>query len=401
MSRRPDDGPASAEQLRRLNTARLLAALRAEGPASRAELAARTGLSKPTVGTIVGDLAQAGVLLEADPDPAPAGRGRPGRPVEVVPGRVVGVGLELNVDYVAAAVVDLAGEQIAATTRPLTRGRGVEAALGELGRLARDTLAGQRDRRVVGVTVAVPALVRDDDRTVAWAPNLSGVEGDLVARLAPALAADGVALGAVNDANCAAYAEVRRGAAAGERFALYVTGTVGVGAGVVQDGRLLRGASGFAGEVGHLPLGDPAVRCGCGRRGCWETAVGLDALLSLVGARARRWRGTPVEVAERVAALAPGDDEVAAAVAELGRRLGRGLGLLTQVVDPGVVVLGGYLGVLADLLLPTLTVTLADTLPAVVEPPDVRGSRLGLRAAALGAAEHALDGVFDARVALV
>ena len=120
---------------------------------------------------------------------------------------------------------------------------------------------------LVGATLAVPGLVRADNRTVAWAPNV-GLSGDALA--GPARAACSGTRCPVrvsNDANCAAYAETHHGAATDSSHVLYLTGTVGIGAGIVEDGDLVRGAAGFAGEVGHMPVGDPAARCGCGRHG--------------------------------------------------------------------------------------------------------------------------------------
>ena len=168
----------TAEGLRRANTARVLRSLRDDGAASRVELATRTGLSKATVGVIVAALEDLAVLAPAT-EPPPTGaatpapvRGRPSRPVGLDGAGHVGIGLELNVDYVAASVVDLAGRERLSLTRPVEPGTGLAA----LGRLAGDVLdVVGRDGRtdVVGATVAVPGLVRGDEQQVAWTPNLS------------------------------------------------------------------------------------------------------------------------------------------------------------------------------------------------------------------------------------
>ena len=128
---------------------------------------------------------------------------------------------------------------------------------------------------------------------------------------------------------------------------LYLTGTVGVGAGIVEAGSSSVAREGFAGEVGHMPVGDPTVRCGCGRRGCWEASVGLHAMLRGGDARAgyavaprRRW---PAGAAHRRA--------VRDRLARLGDDVGLGLAVLAQVLDPAVVVLGGYFVPLGDLVI--------------------------------------------------
>ena len=103
-----------------------------------------------------------------------------------------------------------------------------------------------------------------------------------------------------NDANCAAYAETHHGAATDSSHVLYLTGTVGIGAGIVEGGDLVRGAAGFAGEVGHMPVGEPSALCGCGRQGCWEASIGLHRALGFketgrmgkVAYKFDRWIGT-------------------------------------------------------------------------------------------------------------
>jgi predicted NBD/HSP70 family sugar kinase len=385
---RPTSG---TEGLRRANTGAVLRALRRLGPSTRAELAKATGLAKATVGVIVADLEAAGAVVEEGSRPGV--RGRPGRPVALRGERFVALGLELNVDYVSAVVLDLAGQVRFSDSRP-----GGDAT--DLLALLRDahTAAIGPDRTLVGATVAVPALVRADNRTVAWAPNLSLEGSRLAVDLGAELAALGHALpaaafGVSNDANCAAYAESHHGAARGAAHALYLTGTVGIGAGIVQDGELVRGGAGFAGEVGHMPLGDASALCGCGRRGCWEASVGLHAMLAEVGMREL---DTPLRTAEAVAARAVDDEDVRAGLARIGERVGLGIAMLASVLDPEVVVLGGYFAPLGDLVLEPARRTLDERLASAVQVrPEVRPSTLGIQAAALGAAEQSLGPVFS------
>lgn len=384
------DRPTSTGQLRRQNAALVLRSLRQLGPATRAELAQRTALAKATVGVIVAGLEAAGAVVEEEVRSAT--RGRPGRPVALHGDRWVGLGLEVNVDYVAAVVLDLAGQVRHRETRPVAVGsgdRGVDERVladlaGDLARRCRD--AGQI---LVGATLAVPALVRADNRTVAWAPNL-GVEGDALAARVEALV--GAPVRVSNDANCAAYAESHHGAAVGAAHALYLTGTVGIGAGIVDRGELVRGATGFAGEVGHMPIGDSTARCGCGRRGCWEASIGLHAVLAAVGMPEL---DTPVESAAAVAERAAADPAVRDVLARVGEDVGLGLAMLAGVLDPEVVVLGGYFVPLGELVLAPARATLDERLASAAQRrPDLRLSVLGIQAAALGAAEQAFADVF-------
>ncbi|WP_134738268.1 ROK family protein [Nocardioides sp. 503] len=381
------DLPASTEGLRRRNTSLVLRSLRQQGPATRAELAKRTGLAKATVGVIVGGLAEAAAVDEADS--VPGGRGRPGRPVTLTGRGLLGLGLELNVDYVSAVLLDLGGRVRLSETRPATDAARLPALL----ELARDVVRREPAGRLVGAMVAVPGLVRGDDRSVAWTPNLdaTGLAADVEAALDGRC---GVSVG--NDANCAAYAESHHGAATGVAHALYLTGTVGIGAGIVSDGRLQRGSTGFAGEVGHMPIGDSTALCGCGRRGCWEASVGLHAMLTAVGLPEL---ATPLRSAQAVAARASADPAVREALARLGQDVGLGLAVLANVLDPEVVVLGGYFVPLGEHVLAPARRSLDERLPSAAQRrPELRLSTLGMEAAALGAAELALEGVFSGDV---
>ena len=306
--------------------------------------------------------------------------------------RFVALGLELNVDYVSAVVLDLAGQVVFTASRH----GGTGDDLRELAQAALSQHAGA-DATLVGASVAVPGLVRSDNREVAWAPNLH-VEGTELADTLTSLVPGG-RLEVSNDANCAAYAESHHGAARGVAHALYITGTVGIGAGIIQDGQLMRGGAGFAGEIGHMPVGDSEALCGCGRRGCWEASVGMHAMLAAVDMPEL---DTPLRTAESVAERAAGDPHVRAGLERIGHDIGLGIALLSSVLDPEVVVLGGYFAPLGDLVLDPARRTLDERLASTVQVrPELRLSTLGIQAAALGAAEQSLGPVFSGDLELV
>jgi predicted NBD/HSP70 family sugar kinase len=204
---------------------------------------------------------------------------------------------------------------------------------------------------------------------------------------------------ASNDADCSALAELHLGAGRGADHLLYLTGTVGIGAGMVEGRRLLRGARGFAGEVGHLPIGDATSSCGCGRTGCWEASVGLHALLAAVGLPES---GTPQETAAMVARVAESSSEVRDGIASVGRWLGSGLAIVTGILDPGTIVLGGYFVPLGELIVEPATTELARSLASSeLGCPDLRLGQLGTGSAASGAAERALEEAFAGAVDLL
>jgi predicted NBD/HSP70 family sugar kinase len=386
--------------VRRSNLGLVLAHLRDSGPRSRARIAHETGLNKATVSSLVAELTDRG-LVSAGELHRGGSAGRPGLIVHLDGRAVCGIGVELNVDYVAVLVLDLGGAVLFERRVGLdVPALGVERTLDEVARLVRSAAgaAAARGAAPAGLTLAVPGLVQSSAGVVSLAPNLHWADVPVVEGLRRRLDL-GCPVRVENDANLSALAEWSSGSEARTADLVYLTGEVGVGGGVIIDGRLLRGADGLSGEVGHLPLGDPAELCGCGRRGCWETAVGLAALL-----RAAADPGDPVrdpsrdletrlaEVADRAEA---GDARTLAALASVGTALGVGAAVLINLVNPRVVVLGGYFAVLGRFLLEPLTRELS----ARVVGPGLAGARvvtstLGFTAAVRGGAQLALDAVF-------
>jgi predicted NBD/HSP70 family sugar kinase len=192
-----------------------------------------------------------------------------------------------------------------------------------------------------------------------------------------------------NEADLAALAELRRGAARGADDLLVIWGEVGVGGGIIVDGRALTGVAGYAGEVGHMPVNPGGSRCGCGSVGCWETEIGERALLRLAG---RPEDGGSDEVDAVLAAAAAGDAPSLLALEHVGRWLGAGLASLVNLLNPRVVVLGGLFG----RVYPFIERALATQLDrmALAGPRGlvrIAPAALGSDALLIGAAELALE----------
>ena len=218
------------------------------------------------------------------------------------------------------------------------------------------------------------------------------------ARLRDLLGLGPVPVSVGNDASLAALAEYRVGGHAGTPDLVYITGEVGIGGGVVVAGRPLSGVLGFGGEIGHMQVDPGGPVCGCGRRGCWESLIGLHALLRTVfpdGAQRHGLApGDPPEAkAAAVARLAAaGDSRVLSELETIGHWVGAGAASLANVLNPRVIVLGGYFTLLAEWILSPAAAALA----AGVLAPDAGGctlttSALGFTAAARGAAIHVTD----------
>ncbi|MFC4017743.1 ROK family protein [Micromonospora sp. GCM10011542] len=390
--------PTDQLSLRRANLSRVIGHLREHGPRSRATIAAETGLHKATVSSLVDELLARRLVREAGLEHSGTA-GRPGRVLTLDGATVGALGVEINVDYLGVHGTDLANRPLIQRRIPIdAAGAGPERAVARLAEAVRRALAdlARAGAPAAGVTVAVPGLIDVERGTVLLAPNLGWRDLPLAERLAAALPAR-IPVRVDNDANLAALAEYTYGVVAGTADLVYLTGEVGVGGGLIVGGRLLRGADGYSGEVGHLPVDPAGRRCGCGRTGCWETKVGLAELLRLAsptGPPGGQVRDPDQRAREIDRRLAAGDPAALAAVAEVGRWLGLGGAILVNLVNPRVIVLGGYFAILADRLLPAAQAEL-DRL--AVAGPAARcrfvASNLGFTAAARGAAGVVVDRV--------
>lgn len=380
--------PTDQADVRRHNAALVLGTVVSDGPLSRARVAAATGLTRATVGSIVDDLLGAGLLLEQGTSSA-TGLGRPGTDLAVAPGGAAGIGVELNIDGLTAVVVDLAGTVRHRVARPGDqRERGAAAILRSTARLVDAALeaASGLGLPVHGVGIAVPGLVDLGEQVLRLAPNLGWTDVPVVERLASYAEEPWPAVTIDNEANLAALGELWSGDHGAAGSFVLVNGDVGVGAGVVLEGRLHRGSRGFGGELGHLTVAPDGPPCRCGARGCLEQVAGLDWILAEAG-MAPASGSTDDALAPLLAALAAGDPRAVAAVGAAARSLGVGVAALVNLFDVDTVVLGG---VFADLF-PWIDEPLRDVvstrvLSAPWAPVTVQPAALGRDAAAIGAA---------------
>ena len=341
--------------VREYNLGLVLRQVADHGPRSRATLALETGLNKSTVSSLVAELIDGGLLREV-PYEEHAGRvGRPPQSVELDPGGPFVLGLEINVDYLAVWATDLAGAvRYRSFVANDNRAASPEAVIASLARLAETALeqpfAGSRHPMLA--TVAVPGLV-DPSGELAVAPNLGWVDVPVASLLKEALEDPPFELRVENEANLGAVAELVEGAGRGLRDFVYVSGEVGIGAGVVLRGELFRGASGFAGEFGHLTIDPYGPPCGCGGRGCLERLAGQDALLRLAGWDSRmraegsrpEWPGAMLADSARA-----GHSRTLQALSQVGHTLGIAIASIANLLDPEAVLLGGYFAPLTEWL---------------------------------------------------
>jgi predicted NBD/HSP70 family sugar kinase len=220
-------------------------------------------------------------------------------------------------------------------TGPPAAGHDPLATVSEIARLVRRSVRTAAPSSVlVGIGVSVPGIIARNVGVVRLAPNLDWHDVPLADLLSDELPSSWrPVLG--NDADHGALAEHLRGVGRGVDDLVYISGEVGVGAGVIAGGRPISGASGFAGEIGHVPFGEGARQCHCGSTGCWETEVGAARIAAAIGCPPDQLADLDRYLEEL--SIAPGE------FATIGRHLGRGLAGLVNLLNPRMVIMGGYL----------------------------------------------------------
>ncbi|MFG3370582.1 ROK family protein [Streptomyces sp. NPDC090032] len=388
--------------LRRTNLGLVLRLLRDAGPRPRTQIAEETGLPKATITNLVGELVERGLVREGEAERL-GSVGRPSRTVEIDGRTICGIGLEINVDYLSLIALDLRGETVVERHTPFdARGTEPDAVLDRMAEAIDETRDTLRARGVhpVAVTVGAPGVIGMDTGVVSYASNIGwrevAVTEGLRTRLGPGIPP----IRLENDAKLGAVAEYLVVAEADIHDLIYVTGETGVGGGIISDGRLLRGSAGFAGEIGHMPLDPTGQPCSCGRRGCWETMVGLSALLRLAAPSNDSVHDPTVDLEQRLAELRrradSGDAATRAALEQIADGLALGLALLVDVLNPRAIVLGGYFAHFGDYLVDRVRGELSSRVMAPEAGRcDVIPSALGFSAAARGGACLALDRVYQ------
>lgn len=388
--------PGNMGDVRRNNLALVLGRV-VQAPAAshltRAQLATATGLTKASVSSLVLELLDAGILREVGLN-RQGERGRPGVGLELNPSRGV-LGMEINVDYIAAGVTTLAGDLVVKEIRERdNRDSASGAVMSALSALALDVrkAAAGRGVDVVGGGLAVPGLVEAGSSTVAVAPNLGWADTKLdVSQLL-----SGVPLGVslFNEANAAALAELAHGPHERRDF-LFVSGEVGVGGGLVIGSELFTGPEGNAGEVGHIVVDPEGTLCSCGGTGCLETVAGQDAIFSAAGI-AVKGRARSDSMSDLLGALAADSPAALLAVQRAGRSLGVAVASTARVVNVRAVVLGGHFAVLDQWLRGPLLESLAKYAPGALAPEHVITSTVGEAGALLGAAGSVVRALVEA-----
>ncbi len=370
------DQPWNRQRLRSNNEWLLLERLRTSGPASRAQLARDSGLSKPTVSAALASLEQAGLAREAGLLAPERGRVAVLYEPDPTAGHVLGV--DIGRGWLRVAVADLAGEITARRDVP-NRGRTADAVADAVIAAAHAAIeeAGLRPDQVVHSAIGTPGVWDQEQQRVRYAANLPGWgRRGLFDRIRAGL---DTAISVHNDANLAAVGEYARGAGVGSDVFVYLLIGTGLGMGVVSGGKLRQGSHGAAGEIGFLPL--PA---GARTGGTLESAASAESVLRTAQQLGLRGVTSAKEVFDAARA---GDPLALAAVQQEAEQLAYAVAVVSCVLDPDVVVLGGGIGRSADLLLDRVEQHLHTLTPL---RPRLAPSLLGEDAVLFGALATAL-----------
>ena len=321
------------------------------------------------------------------------------------PGRL-GIGIDIGGTKVAGGVVDASGAVLHRARRD-TPHRSKKPGVVEdtIVEVVEELVAIVGVEAVAAVGIGAAGFVAADRATVVFAPHLSWRHEPLRAALQRRLP---VPIFVDNDANAAAWAEWRFGAAQGESHVMMVTLGTGIGGALLMNGEVVRGRFGIAGEFGHMQVVPGGQRCECGNRGCWEQYASGNALVR--EARSLMTANSPIagDLIERVGgdpanltgpliteAAQAGDQTAVELLAEIGQWLGVGIANLAAAFDPGIFVIGGGVSAAGDLLLAPARETFRKHLTGRGYRPEaaIVAARLGNEAGLIGAADLAREGV--------
>lgn len=349
--------------VREINLSAIMNRLHKHAPLSRSALAEMTGLNKTTVSSLVQELISHQFVREVGFDTA--GAGRPAMLLEFNPNAGCIISAEIGVGFVSVICANFTAEimwRAREHSQPQATQQDILDHLLELLRQA-VAAANSSGKAVLGLAVGVPGLVDQNTNTLLFGPNLCWENVPLGTFLRSHF---DLPIFIDNEANMAALGEYYFGAAQDYNDILYVSVGVGVGGGVVQGGQLLAGATGFAGELGHMTVLPDGELCNCGNRGCWETLVSQQALLRRVQHALKQ--GQPSVLSEYVAngnldnlaldhiqkAATLEDPLVLEILHETGCYLGIGVASLVNILNPELVILGGINDIASEILLATL-----------------------------------------------
>ena len=353
------------------------------GGLTQVELSEATGLSAATVSTLVKQLTSTGVL-----NTRPTSRsGRRARMVTLAPHTGLAAGVHIGDRNLRIILGDFNHDVLADRNMPLPQDHPIDTVLDRVALLIVDMLeiVGSTLEELAGITIGMPAPVDTSTGVLSVRGLLPGWDDEHIGAVMTKRLGRPVYV--ENDANLAALAEVMIGATRPVLDSVYVRASYGTGAGVVLGGRVYRGFAGTAGEIGHVQVDPGGAICRCGRRGCLNTVVGSQALLT-----ALRASHGPLTLRDVVTRATTGDPGCSRVLTDAARAIGRVVAGLCQSLNPQVVCIGGELAEAEEAFLAPLTDTVQEhMLPNQVAPTEVVTSSLAGDDVVMGGLIHVLE----------
>ncbi len=314
------------------NRSAILAHVGAYGTASRAELARQLDLSPALITKLTRELIADGLLEEREQ--TMSGGGRPAQLLGLTSNSLGAIGLKVAPDHLTAVEVGIDGMVCRAAT--VRFDAAAPMALSDITKFVVNFAANSDHETLLGIGVGLPGNVLDPSEEVVDSTQLGWSQIPLGTALR---SATNLPVLIDNNVNVLALAELLFGAGRGKSDFLVVTIGTGIGAGIVSDGTVVRGTSGSAGEIGHIPVLENGPLCQCGSRGCLESLVGQYALVR--SARERKIVGPQAGIAALRAAADSGDPQAIELFEEAGHLLGRAIAGVVNTVDPEIVIVLG------------------------------------------------------------
>ncbi|MEH3088490.1 MAG: ROK family transcriptional regulator [Microbacterium arborescens] len=310
----------------------VLAYIGGNGPTSRADLARELGVSPALITQHTRQLIVDGLLAELDHSPSQGGR--PARLLGLVSDAGRAIGVKVVADHITAVEVGIDGSVARSATEPFDAASGT--AITRLGAMLKTFIDGGSGAPLLGIGVGVPGNVDEQAVGTVDSTQLGWQRVPLGEALRHQL---DLPVLVENNVNALAIAEALHGQARGHANVLVITIGTGIGAGLMTDGRVLRGRSGGAGEIGHVPVEEDGPLCQCGGRGCLEAIIGQSALVDR--ARERGLIGVDAGVSALRALADSGDLEAQQLFSHAGHLLGRVLAGVVNLIDPEIVIMLG------------------------------------------------------------
>jgi len=368
------------------------------GGIARAGIAKQIGLSRAAVSTIVNDLIETGIIRNTEQRTKTSGR--PRTLLEIDPDAGYIAGIDMGATHMRVVLTDFSAKAIAEKEISIDIAKGPDFCIAQTNELLENLLL-ENDLslpKLAAIGVGVPGPIDSEAGMVIAPPIMPGWDRFPIRQTLEKLWGRPVSVN--NDAELGALGEWVYGAGRGMRDLAYIKVGSGIGAGLLIDGRIYRGSTGSAGEIGHLTMDNDGPLCTCGNRGCLEAFSGGHAIAKRAleavqaGKRTQLSQMKPDDLtAKDVAAAARRGDLVAQQVmAEAGEHLGVAMAGLVNIFNPDIIVVGGGVAQIGDLFLEPIRRTVTQrSLPAAADSVRITTAVLGRRSSSLGAVVQALS----------